>query len=180
MNVNSAGQTHDQLQAACWYWATTTYHPHLYRRLIMIPNDGIGKNKIRAKQYQAMGLTPGAWDMVLFWFELMISVTGYGKPVPVPLVIWFEFKVGDDYLKDAQIDFKASNEMFGHRHYIISEEWQFKLIIDELLKRSQNYIHLISYEPKSIKKIATNKRRGNSGRIAKGNAKVLSKTKKKI
>lgn len=152
-NANSAGQTHDQLQAACYAWACREYHPYVYRRLIAIPNDMHVGNVVRWKQYEAMGVTAGVWDMQFLWFTTKISlpypeIAAFNqiKAFITPAVYWWEFKVGADTLskkkKDGtggQIEFRESLLPFGHVFNIATEEHefkeQFKLIIEPTLKQ---------------------------------------------
>lgn len=132
-NVNKAGQTHDQLQAACYQWACKAYHPFVFGRLICIPNDMHAGNTVRYKQYEAIGVTPGVWDMVFFWLHE---------------VVWWEFKVGSDKLsktrivkgkkKRGQLEHAATLLPFGHKFFVASEEHefqqQFKNIIEPTLE----------------------------------------------
>jgi len=127
-NVNSAGQTHDQLQAACWKGALQLYHPYLYQRLICIPNDMHAGNVVRWKQYQALGVTPGVWDMQLNWFRIEQTSGLTMQPVNYKIhqsIYWFEFKVGRDTRNPAQLRFQQIMEPIGHKFYIIEEEKQF-------------------------------------------------------
>lgn len=144
-NINKAGQTHDQLQAACWEWACNAYHPHIYGKLIAIPNDMHAGNVVRWKQYEAIGVTPGVWDMQLNWFA-KVQTIDYGLLI-VPAVYWWEFKVGADKLsttrivngkkKRGQIEHREALLPFGHKFYVAHEEeefqQQFKLIVEPTL-----------------------------------------------
>lgn len=133
---NEAGQTHDQLQAACWVWACQAYHPLIYRRLITIPNDMHAGNVVRWKQYEALGVTPGVWDSCLNWFE-RLTVLNWGARI-VPAVHWFEFKVGTDSLKDEQIKFRSTMLPLGHKFYVISEEQEFRTILISIVEPTLN------------------------------------------
>lgn len=136
MNVNNAGQSHNQLQAACFKAACQAYHPFLYRRLIMIPNDAAKANKRLAKELQALGLTPGVWDMCLHWFNYSFAETDYDQltPLVIPATHWFEFKVGSDDLSDAQKEFRNIFLPLGHKFYIIREEEEFKSILKSIVE----------------------------------------------
>jgi len=134
-NTNTAGQTHDQLQAACWQWACKAYHPFIYGRLITIPNDMHAGNTVRWKQYEAIGVTPGVWDMVLFWFDAMRDLRG-NKNIILPAIYWWEFKVGNDKLsttkivnnkkKRGQTEHRDIFLPLGHKFNIATEEHEFK------------------------------------------------------
>lgn len=130
-NLNKKGQTHDQLQASCFKWACNCYHPYIYRHLISIPNDAARGNVVAAKHLQAIGVTPGVWDMQLNWFEIFDN--GFIRQV-IPAMHWFEFKVGKDTLSTAQKKFQQAMTPLGHKFYVISEEeefqTQFKLIVE--------------------------------------------------
>lgn len=135
--VNKAGQTHDQLQAACWKWACRQYHPYVYRRLIAIPNDMHAGNVARWKQYEALGVTPGVWDMQFNWIEQIETPDGgYTTRIGriIPATYWWEFKVGSDTLSPKQIKFQEQMKPFGHTFNVCSEEdqfqFQFKLIVE--------------------------------------------------
>lgn len=135
MNQNSSGQSHNQLQAACFKTACQAYHPFLYRRLIMIPNDAARENKRLAAQLQALGLTPGVWDMCLHWFEELENPEGsYCAGSLFPAIHWFEFKVGSDDLSDAQKEFRNIFLPLGHKFYIIREEEEFKSILKSIVE----------------------------------------------
>lgn len=127
MNANKSGQTHDQLQAACYKQALQEYHPFLIRRLFSVPNDMAGNNAARARHYQAIGVTAGVWDMQLNWFEQIHTPDNgfikYGRIIP--LTVWFEFKVGRDKLSDSQIKFRDTLLPLGHKFYIIGEQEEF-------------------------------------------------------
>lgn len=140
-NVNKAGQTHDQLQAACWQWACKAYHPFVYGRLISIPNDMHAGNTVRWKQYEAIGVTPGVWDMQFNWVTVLQDPKAM-QSLPYrlfPAVYWWEFKVGSDKLSDKQKKFHANMEPFGHTFFIAHEEHefqqQFKNIIEPTLEQ---------------------------------------------
>jgi hypothetical protein len=138
MNLNQSGQTHDQLQAACWRAALRLYHPFLDQRLFCIPNDMYAGNVVRWKQYEALGVTPGIWDMQLIWFEQIQQTNGLcSKCLTVQATHWFEFKAGRDDLSKAQLKFQARMEKIGHAFHVISEEDVFfsnlKLIIEPTL-----------------------------------------------
>lgn len=158
MNVNTQGQTHDQLQAACWKEACRLWHPYLYGRLICIPNDMHAGNVVRWKQYQALGVTPGAWDMVLYWFaeikDLRTSNGMHFKDICMPAVHWFEFKVGNDDLSKAQIKFCNLMKPLGHHFHIISEEQQF---YDQLKIIIEPTIHIAKQIWPEAKKVAGRK-----------------------
>lgn len=102
--------SHDQLQAACWKAAQRLYYPFMAQRLYCIPNDMHAGNIARWKQYEALGVTPGVWDMCLHW---------------VDGIHWFEFKVGADKLSPAQLKFKERMLPLGHKFYIVETEQQF-------------------------------------------------------
>jgi hypothetical protein len=132
-NVNKAGQTHDQLQAACYKWACQTYHPYVYRRLICVPNDLHKGNIVRAKQYQALGLTRGAWDMPFFWVSTFPDARfNLRGEMIIPWTYWWEFKVGSDDLSDYQINFAETNS-FGHTFNVASEESEFQLQFNSIV-----------------------------------------------
>lgn len=134
-NVNADGQTHDQLQAACWKSAQRLYHPFLAQRLICIPNDMHAGNVVRWKQYEALGVTPGVWDMQLLWFTAHNVV---GSPVTIQAVHWFEFKVGLDKLSAQQLRFQHRMEQLGHKFYIIQQEQQFLNVIKQIVEPTLN------------------------------------------
>lgn len=155
MNVNAQGQTHDQLQAACWKEACRLWHPYLYGRLICIPNDMHAGNVVRWKQYQALGVTPGAWDMVLFWFDaIQDHRINYEGKMLIQQTHWFEFKVGGDDLSKAQIKFCNLMEPLGHQFHIISEEQQF---YDQLKIIIEPTIHIAKQVWPEAKKVAGRK-----------------------
>lgn len=134
-NVNVDGQTHDQLQAACWKGAQQLYYPFLTQRLHCIPNDMHAGNIARWKQYEALGVVPGVWDMVLHWFE---QIMGYheGDPYPLihPVTHWFEFKVGSDWLSGKQKQFQTRMEKIGHRFWVVQTEIQFFNALETIVK----------------------------------------------
>jgi hypothetical protein len=138
-NVNADGQTHDQLQAACWKAAQRLYHPFLTQRLYCIPNDMHAGNVARWKQYEALGVTPGVWDMCLNWLTCLgdWDDNEWPRPIIIPAVHWFEFKVGSDQLSKAQDKFQARMMLIGHKFHIITREHEFqqalKLIIEPTL-----------------------------------------------
>lgn len=142
--VNKAGQTHDQLQAACWKWACRQYHPYVYRRLIAIPNDMHAGNVARWKQYEALGVTPGVWDMQLLWVN---EYEGYDCDGPAKLIIpwtyWWEFKVGNDTLSPKQIKFQEQMQPFGHTFNVCSEEEQFQSQLKLIVEPTIDYIKRI-------------------------------------
>lgn len=140
-NVNKDGQTHDQLQRACWVGACKAYFPFMYRRLIAIPNDMHAGNVVRWKQYEALGVTPGVWDMCLYWFDQRPALPfpesatiDLIKAAIIPAVHWFEFKVGSDDLGDEQKKFRETMLSLGHKFYIISEEKEFRTIINSIVE----------------------------------------------
>lgn len=137
MNANMSGQTHDQLQAACWAEACKKYHPFVHKRLITVPNDMHAGNVVRWKQYEALGVTPGVWDMVLHWFAPAPIYEDQNRICVFPAVHWFEFKVGSDTLSAAQKKFRKTMLPLGHKFYIISEQQEFteliKLIVEPTL-----------------------------------------------
>ena len=134
-NRNKHGQTHDQLQAACFKSAQRLYYPLLTQRLFAVPNDMHAGNVARWKQYEALGVTPGVWDMCLQWFQVL--ETSHCSIYPVACNHWFEFKVGRDELSEQQNRFRYRMEPLGHKFYIIEEEQHFtgalKLIIEPTL-----------------------------------------------
>lgn len=139
-NLNKKGQTHDQLQASCFKWACNMYHPYVLRHLIAIPNEMHVGNVVRWKQYEAVGVTPGVWDMQFNWFVVRVTTGLTIQPDNIeiyPAVYWFEFKVGADTLSTAQKKFKQAMNPLGHKFYIITEEEefqeQFKLIVEPTL-----------------------------------------------
>lgn len=130
-NVNAAGQTHDQLQSACFVNACRLYFPYLDQRLICIPNDMHAGNVARWKQYEAIGVTPGVWDMQLLWIAQYNAV---GSPVITQATHWFEFKVGPDQLSDKQKLFALRMGKIGHKFYVINEEEEFIQIIKTIVE----------------------------------------------
>lgn len=140
-NINAAGQTHDQLQAACWLRAQQLYYPFMEQRLFCVPNDMHAGNVVRWKQYEALGVTPGVWDMQLIWFTQIDPYEQFGDPIAekiiLPAVHWFEFKVGKDALSDAQLKFQSRMEKIWHCFHVVSDEEAFmsnlKLIIEPTL-----------------------------------------------
>lgn len=140
-NLNKAGQTHDQLQAACWLWACQTYHPWVHGRLIAIPNDMHAGNVARWKQYEALGVTPGVWDMQLFWFQVKIDVAaGIWSKDYVPAIFWWEFKVGNDKLKPKQKLFREKMIPIGHTFFIASEEEEFQKQFNNVVEPTMEYV----------------------------------------
>lgn len=140
MNVNKAGQTHNQLQAVCYKEACQLYHPFVIRRLISVPNDMHVGNIARWKQYEAIGVTPGVWDMQFNWFEqiLVYDESGPFAKRTIPATHWFEFKVGTDTLSTAQIKFRETMLPLGHKFYVVSEVPEFieqiKIIVEPTLE----------------------------------------------
>lgn len=132
-NVNADGLTHDQLQAACWKTAQRDYHPFMTQRLYCIPNDMHAGNVARWKQYEALGVTPGVWDMQLLWFFAKELLPDYTWSV-APAIYWFEFKVGSDELSKKQISFRDRMTPLGHKFYIITREKEFKEIIKDIIE----------------------------------------------
>jgi len=130
-NTNAAGQTHDQLQSECWKRASRLYFPYLDQRLICIPNDMHAGNVARWKQYEALGVTPGVWDMVLHWFNYHNVV---GSPIIYPATHWFEFKVGRDDLSDKQILFQWRMAKLGHKFYVIRMEDEFMEVVKTIVE----------------------------------------------
>lgn len=149
VNVNSAGQTHDQLQATCYKEACRLYHPFVIRRLISIPNDMHAGNVVRWKQYEAIGVTPGVWDMQFNWFVYLNHFDDVGDNAVLdnvyPAVHWFEFKVGADQLSSKQIKFRETMLPLGHKFYVVSEVPQFieqiKLIVEPTLEIARAIWH---------------------------------------
>lgn len=133
-NVNADGQTHDQLQAACWKEACRIYHPFLTQRLHCIPNDMHAGNIARWKQYEALGVTPGVWDMVLHWFQIWRDPTGSEITKIFPCEHWFEFKVGNDELSGKQKAFKKRMEPIGHKFHVITLESQFQRVMRQVVE----------------------------------------------
>ena len=133
MNQNKAGQTHDQLQAACWKEAQRDYFPLLRFRLFANPNDMHAGNVARWKQYEALGVVPGVWDMVLHWFEAMRDLRG-NRNIILPAVHWFEFKVGSDELSANQKKFREIFLPLGHKFYIISEQEEFRITLKNIIE----------------------------------------------
>lgn len=96
-------------------------------------------NIVRWKQYEAIGVTPGVWDMQFNWFE---QAMGYHEGDPYPMILerthWFEFKVGADTLRAAQIKFRETMLPLGHKFYVVSEEQEFieqiKIIVEPTLE----------------------------------------------
>jgi hypothetical protein len=132
--------THDQLQAGCYKEACQLYHPLLIRRLISVPNDMAGGNVVRARHYQAIGVTAGVWDMQLNWFELLEYIAPDDIPEPVriiPATHWFEFKVGRDVLSEKQKKFRKTMLPLNHTFYVIHTKETFleqlKLIVEPTL-----------------------------------------------
>jgi hypothetical protein len=157
MNVNKSGLTHDQLQAKCFEWACKEYYPFVHRRLVAVPNDAAGGNVIKGKQYQALGVTGGVWDMVFFWFGYEYHEYDYDSLSPIisPLSIFWEFKVGTDKLsKDrivkgkkvfGQTEFRDGLLPLGYKFFIASEECefqsQFKAIIEPTLNIAKELLN---------------------------------------
>ena len=134
-NINAAGQTHDQLQAACWKAAQQLYWPFLDQRLICIPNDMHAGNVARWKQYEALGVTPGVWDMQLLWIEqIPNNVNHAGGVINVPAIHWFEFKVGRDDLSAKQKQFRKRMLPIGHKFYVVEEQEQFANALELIIK----------------------------------------------
>lgn len=134
-NVNAAGQTHDQLQSECWKRATRLYFPYLDQRLVCIPNDMHAGNVARWKQYEALGVTPGVWDMQLVWIaETVQPDAPTCAPLILPVTHWFEFKVGKDNLSDKQRLFALRMGKIGHCFHVISEVEQFMSALEIIIK----------------------------------------------
>lgn len=131
--------THNQLQAACYKEACQMYHPFVIRRLISVPNDMHVGNIARWKQYEAIGVTPGVWDMQFNWF----AVEQYPHGIQAedyrihPATHWFEFKVGADVLSKEQLKFRKTMQPLGHKFYVVSTKeyflQQIKLIVEPTL-----------------------------------------------
>lgn len=135
-NVNSAGQTHDQLQSACFVAASRLYFPYLDQRLFCIPNDMHAGNVARWKQYEALGVMPGVWDMCLHWVdELEQPYAVWTAPALITgSTHWFEFKVGKDALSSKQKLFALRMGKLGHKFYVVQEEHEFMEIIKNIVE----------------------------------------------
>lgn len=138
-NLNRFGQTHDQLQASCFRWACNAYHPFIFRHLIAIPNEMHIGNVVRWKQYEAVGVTPGVWDMQFNWIEQSNSFMN----IAYPATHWFEFKVGKDKLSTAQIKFKQAMTPLGHKFYVISEEEEFQAKFKSIVEPTLDFVKTI-------------------------------------
>ena len=79
---------------------------------------------------------PGVWDMQLIWFDCVIPQIGERalKPVIIPAIHWFEFKVGKDILSDKQEAFQARNERLGHKFYVVSRECEFMNNLETIIQ----------------------------------------------
>jgi hypothetical protein len=130
-NINVDGLTHDQLQAVCWKRAQQIYYPFLDQRLFCIPNDMHAGNVARWKQYEALGVTPGIWDMQLVWFAQIPPLDCLWV---CPAIHWFEFKVGNDRLSAKQISFQKRMERVGHQFHVISRECDFISKLELIIK----------------------------------------------
>lgn len=120
--------THNQLQAVCYKEACQLYHPFVIRRLISVPNDMHVGNIARWKQYEAIGVTPGVWDMQFNWFDILEYITPDDTPEDnriIPATHWFEFKVGADVLSAEQKKFRKTMLPLGHKFYVVSDKETF-------------------------------------------------------
>ena len=84
-------------------------------------------NLVRWKQYEAIGVTPGVWDMQFNWFDYFFTDTDYDQLSPKITAVthWFEFKVGADVLSPAQLKFRKTMLPLGHKFYVISDKETF-------------------------------------------------------
>lgn len=161
-STNIDGLTHDQLQAACWKGAQRDYHPFMAQRLFCIPNDMHAGNVARWKQYEALGVTPGVWDMQLVWFTCLgdWDANEFPRPMIIPANHWFEFKVGADSLSKAQIKFQNRMLPLGHKFHIIEREEQFRHILKSIVEPTLHIAKEIWKEEYEWAHAAKNRTRG--------------------
>jgi hypothetical protein len=108
--------TEDQLQAACFQWAWTTYPPT--RRLLWaVPNGGT-RHLREAAKLKATGLIAGVYDLHFFW---------RGK------LHCFELKVNHNQLTPAQLAWGALVAQHGAKIYGIRTFEEFKTAFANIL-----------------------------------------------